>query len=159
MENSYLKVYLQIIIVVRHREALLHKSWRADLFKYTSATLTNRGHFALAVNGYNDHVHMFIHYSTKELISDLVREIKKSMSNFIRSNQYTKKKFAWQSGYAVFSHGWRERDIIINYIKNQESHHKKRNFKKEYLQLLEKYEIEFKKEYLFDFFQETNPTE
>ena len=151
MANSYKKVYLQIVLVVKHREALLHKSWRADLFKYTSTTLTNRGHFALAVNGYEDHVHIFIHYSTNELISDLVREIKKSMSNFIKTHRLTKKKFNWQPGYAVFSHGWRERDIIINYIKNQEKHHDKRNFKKELLQLLNKYEIEFKEEYMFKF--------
>ena len=117
--------------------------------------LTNRGHFALAVNGYNDHVHIFIDYSCKELIEVLVREVKKSMSNFIKENKLCKFKFEWQSGYGVFSHGYREKEQIIRYIMNQEKHHTRRTFKEEYLSLLERFEIKFKNEYVFEFFDDS----
>ncbi len=152
MANTYRAVYLQIVFAVKYRNALLHESWRNDLFAYASKTLTNRGHYALAVNGHHDHIHIFIDYSTKELISDLVREIKKSMSNFIRTNNLCPSKFEWQSGYGVFSHGTREKSIIIEYIKNQEQHHRKKKFKDEYKSQLKNFDIELKGEYVFQFF-------
>jgi REP element-mobilizing transposase RayT len=151
MADTYRKVYLHVVFAVKNRDALLDISWRNRLFAYTSKMLSNRGHFALAVNGYQDHVHMFFDYSCKELIEDLVREVKKSMSNFIKENNLCNFHFQWQSGYAVFSVGYREKDKFINYIKNQDTHHAQRTFKDEYMSLLESYEIEFKNEYVFKF--------
>ncbi len=151
MADTYRKVYLHIVFAVRNRDALLDVTWRNRLFAYTSKMLTNRGHFALAVNGSHDHVHFFIDYSCKELIEDLVREVKKSMSNFIKDNRLCKFHFQWQSGYAVFSVGYREKGRVINYIKNQDVHHSQGTFKDEYMSLLKNYDVEFKNEYVFDF--------
>jgi len=151
MANTYRSVHLQIVFAVKHKKALLHKSWRSDLFKYISGIVNGKGHYSLAVNGVEDHIHVFLDYNCRELIEDLVREIKKSSNVYIKSNHLCPFKFEWQSGYGVFSHGYREKDIIINYIKNQEEHHRKKNFRTEYLQLLNSYEIEYKDEYIFDF--------
>ena len=154
MANSYKKVYLHIVFAVKNRDALLHNSWRNRLFQYTSKTLTNRGHYALAVNGHYDHVHILISYSCKELIQDLVREIKKSMTNFIKDNNLCPFKFECQNGYGVFSNGYRELDEIINYITNQEEHHAKRTFRDEYMALLGRYDIQFKEEFIFEFWDD-----
>ena len=59
----------------------------------------------------------------------------------------------WQSGYGVFSHGYREKGIIIDYIKNQEEHHRKQTFRKEYMAFLKSFEIDYKEEYIFDFLE------
>jgi len=152
MADSYRKVNLQIVFAVKNRKALLHKSWRHELFQYIAGIINQRDHFSLAVNGVEDHIHIFLDYNCKELISDLVREIKKSSNAYINDKNLCKKKFEWQSGYGVFSHGYREKDIIINYVKNQETHHKKRSFQKEYKSLLKSFEIDFNEEYVFDFF-------
>ena len=139
---------------MKNRQALLDKSWRSRLFAYVSKTLSQRGHYALAVNGHFDHIHLFFDYSCKELIADLVREIKKSSSKFVKENQLSKYKFEWQSGYGVFSNGYRERDMIIKYILNQEINHTTRSFKEEYMSLLKNYEIAYKNEYVFRFFED-----
>ena len=152
MANTYRKLNIQIVFAVKNRQALLHKSWRGELFKYIAGVINNRGHFSLAVNGVNDHLHIFFDYNGQELIGDLVREIKKSSNNYINDKNLCSSKFQWQSGYGVFSHGYREKDIIINYVKNQELHHKKRTFRKEYIAFLKSYDIEFKEEYMFAFF-------
>lgn len=154
MANTYRKVYLHLVFAVKNRNALLDNKWRADLFKYISKTLTNRGHFTLAVNGYHDHIHIFFDYNGKELIEEVVREIKKTSSNYIKERGLTSAKFEWQSGYGVFSHGFRERDTIIKYIVNQEAHHSRRSFRNEYLSLLKSFEVDFKNEYVFDFISE-----
>ena len=151
MANVYSKMYVQLVFAVKNRQSLLDKSWRNELFSYMAGTLNKRGNYSYAVDGSYDHVHLFIDYKGKELISDLVRELKKSSNDYIKNRKLLRTKFSWQSGYGVFSHGYRERDNVIKYVMNQTLHHQKRSFKKEYLQLLESYDIEFKDEYLFEF--------
>lgn len=153
MANTYKKVYLHIVFAVKNRKALLDKSWRHRLFIYMSEALRKGGHYPLAVNGHLDHVHLFFDYSCNELISELVREIKKSSNQFIVQNKLSTFKFEWQSGYGVFSNSAAEKDRIIKYIINQNEHHNSRSFKDEYLSMLKKYEIDFKNEYVFEFFE------
>lgn len=136
MANTYKSIYLQIVFAVKNREALLDKSWRSELFRYITGIVNNRGHFSLAVNGVQDHVHIFLDFNGQELIQELVREIKKSSSHYIKKKKLTLFHFEWQSGYGVFSHGYREKDIIIKYILNQEDLHRIKTFKEEYLSFL-----------------------
>ena len=154
MANTYRSVYLQIVFAVKNRQALLSKKWRPELFKYITGIINKRNHFSLAVNGVEDHIHIFLDYNCKELIEDLVREIKKASNIFINENNLTPFKFEWQSGYGVFSYSYREKDKIINYVKNQEEHHREKSFREEYLDLLKSFEISFKDEYVFDFLKE-----
>jgi putative transposase len=151
MANTYTKIYIQVVFAVKYREALLKKEHRPEIFKYMAGIINNRGHKALAVNGYDDHVHLLFNFKPKEELSLLVQEIKKASNAFIKEKRMTPFKFQWQSGYGAFSHGYRELDKVINYIKNQEEHHSKITFRKEYFQFLTSYEIEYKDEYVFEF--------
>lgn len=151
MANTFRKIYLHVVFAVKFRQALLEKSWRGKVFRYIAGILNQRGHFSLAVNGPNDHIHIFFDYKDIELLSDLVREIKKASTNFINREIKPNFKFQWQSGYAVFSCDSRDKDSVIKYILNQETHHSQLTFKDEYLKFLEENEIQFEERYLFDF--------
>lgn len=153
MANKYLKIYIQIIFAVKYREAILAKYWRSELFSYMSTSLLDRGNYPLAVNGSYDHVHLFFDYRDNELISDLVRELKKSSNSFIKNKGFTRRKFQWQTGYGAFSYSYREKGKIIEYIRHQEKHHQRVRFKDEYLSMLNDFEIDFKDEYLFEFLE------
>lgn len=152
MANTYKKVYIHLVFSVEHREALLGHQWRDEVFSYISGILKERKHFPLAVGGYSDHIHILFDYNLLELIPDLVREIKKASNIFIEEKKFSKYKFNWQSGYGVFSVGWKEKEQMINYIMNQEKHHKHKSFKKEYMSLLKSFNIEFSDTYVFEFF-------
>lgn len=153
MANAYRKIYLQIVFAVKRRRALLHKSWRSDLFKYISGIINKRGHYSLAVNGVEDHIHIFLDYKGHELIEDLVREIKKASNAYINDRNLCYTRFKWQKGYGVFSYSFRDKDMIIKYVTTQEAHHNKKSFKDEYMGLLKSFEIDFKDEYVFDFLE------
>ena len=62
-------------------------------------------------------------------------------------------KFHWQEGYGVFSYSKSQIDQVAKYVLNQEAHHKKQTFRQEYVEILEKFEIDFKNEYLFEFYE------
>jgi hypothetical protein len=79
-----------------------------------------------------------------------VRDIKNNSSNFINEGKFIKGKFSWQEGYGVFSYAHSQIDNVYQYIANQEQHHKKKTFKEEYLEFLQKFEIEHNEKYLFE---------
>ncbi len=60
--------------------------------------------------------------------------------------------FQWQKGYGAFSYSRSQRNEVIQYIMNQEEHHKQRTFREEYLLLLEKFEVDYDPRYLFEFY-------
>ena len=108
----------------------------------------------LAINGMPDHIHILIAMKPVCSLSDLVREIKKASSVYIKDQGLCPYKFEWQSGYGAFSYAESEVKTVIKYIMNQKEHHRRVKFKKEYLRLLEDLEVEYHKEYLFDWLYE-----
>jgi putative transposase len=117
-----------------------------------SGILKNNNAFPLAVGGYTDHVHVFFELPPNLNISDLMRDLKANSSKWINENKFVKGKFHWQEGYGAFSYSRSQRHQVINYIINQEKHHSKKTFREEYLELLRNFEIEFKEEYVFEFY-------
>ena len=113
--------------------------------------MQNHKHKMLQINGMPDHIHIFIGYHPAHPLPDLVEEIKTSSNKFIKGKGLTPFKFSWQEGYGAFSYSKSQREIVIDYIKNQEIHHRKKTFKEEYLEILQKYEVDYDEKYLFDF--------
>jgi REP element-mobilizing transposase RayT len=100
-----------------------------------------------------DHIHIFIGYHICQLIPDLVEEIKTSSNAWIKKGNLSKNKFEWQKGYGAFTYSQSQINAVVKYIMNQEAHHQKKSFRDEYLEILRKNEIEFKEEYVFEFFE------
>lgn len=152
MANSYSQINIHVIIAVKGRERVLTQDYDEVLYKYIAGILKNHDQYTLAINGYLDHVHIFFELKPKTALADLVRVIKSNSSKWINENGFVKGKFQWQKGYAAFSYSRSQRNTVINYIKNQKEHHRKKTFKEEYLELLEKFQIDFDKKYLFEFY-------
>ncbi len=150
MPNTYSQIYIQIVFAVKGRQNLISKSNREELQKYITGIVQNRGQKLLAIYSMPDHTHILVNLKPSIAIADLVRDIKTGSSHFINENNWIKGKFSWQEGYGAFSYSLNQVYNVINYILNQEEHHKKEAFKEEYIELLKTFEIEFKEEYLFE---------
>ncbi len=154
MAGTFSQVYIQIIFAVKRRENILNKIWREEVFKYISSVIKEKGSKPIIVNGVSDHVHCFVGLKPSTAISDLSRDIKNNSSRFINEKGFTKVRFNWQSGYGAFSYAQSQIDAVYNYILKQEEHHRKKSFKEEYLEFLNKFHVEYKDEYLFDWLEE-----
>lgn len=150
MAGTFSQIYIQYVFAVKGRQNLLQKPWCDEVFKYMSGIIKGKDHKPIIVNGIEDHVHLFVGLKPAMSISDLVRDIKNNSSNFINDQKFIKGKFSWQEGYGAFSYGHSQIDTVYQYIANQEEHHKKRTFKEEYIDLLQKFEVEYNEKYLFD---------
>jgi putative transposase len=153
MANTYTQLYIHLVFSPKNREALIGKSWKNELEMYITGIVQNNNHKLLAVGAMHDHIHIFIGYNVNQRIPDLVENIKTSTNEWIKEKKFSTFKFEWQKGYGAFSHSRSQLDTVVKYILNQEEHHKKKSFKEEYLEMLRKNDIDFKEEYVFDFFE------
>ena len=151
--GAYTQLYIHLVFAIKYRERLLTKEIRTELFKYISRIISNRKHKAIIINGMADHIHILIGLNPNDKITDLVACIKRESSSLINEKKFFHGKFYWQDGYGAFSYSRSMLDIIYRYIANQETHHKKRTFREEYVDLLNKFQIKYDVKYLFDFFE------
>ena len=154
MANTFSQVYLQFVFAVKKREYLIPREHKEVVHRYITGLIQNRGCKLLAIHCMPDHLHVFTGYRPVIPIPDLVKEIKVESNEFINKQSWMKAKFAWQTGYGVFSYSQSHIGNVISYINNQETHHQKQSFRDEYIRFLKKFEIHYEDKYLFDFLDE-----
>ena len=148
MSNTYTQIHIQIIFAVKYRIALLDKLWQDELYKYITGIIQTQKHKLLIINGVSDHIHILIGYNPHQALSDLVQDIKGSSSKWNNEKKFIRSKFAWQAGYGAFSYSHSHLPKVINYIKNQEHHHRKITFVDEYRSFLKAFNVAFDERYI-----------
>lgn len=154
MANTYTQAYFHLVFSPKNRDALIGKTWAAELEKYITGIIQNNNHKLLAIGSMPDHIHIFIGYNLTQLIPDLVENIKTSSNAWIKHNNLSRYKFEWQKGYGAFTHSQSQIDAVVSYVMNQDKHHQKKSFREEYLEILHKNDVKFNDDYLFDFFDD-----
>lgn len=148
--GSYSQIYIQTVFAVKSRESMIMPAWEERLYQYITGIVREKQQKMLAINGMPDHIHFVIGMKPSCCLSDLIREVKKASNEFVNENRLSKFKFAWQEGYGAFSYSHSQLDNVIAYVMNQKEHHKTKSFKEEYLEFLEKFNVEYKSEFLFE---------
>ena len=149
MPDTYTQIHLQCVFAVKYRLALIHPLWEELLYKYIAGIVRNQGHKLLAINGMPDHIHLFLGLRPVQAVSDLMREIKGDSSLWINKQGLAGGRFKWQGGFGAFSYKKSDVPMICGYIAKQKEHHRVKNFMQEYQELLNEFDVSFKKEYLF----------
>lgn len=108
----------------------------------------SKGHL-LESGGIENHVHLLIALSNLDKYSEIVRDIKAGSSRWIHKTIPKSREFAWQEGYGSFSVSHSQVETVAKYIQNQERHHKKVSFEKEFIKLLDAHGIKYDPRYIF----------
>ena len=153
MANTYTQLNVQTVFAVKGRDNFITSNFRDELFGYISGILKNIKQYPLAVNGYNDHVHIFFELNPSSSVSDVLEIVKANSSKWINTNKFVKGHFEWQRGYGGFTYSRSQRNDVIQYIMHQEKHHATKPFREEYLEMLKKFEIEYDERYIFEFYE------
>jgi len=149
MANTYTQIHIQAVFTVQNRYCIISDTWKNELYRYILGIIKKNKHKPLIINGMPDHIHVLFGLRPTQSISDLLQDIKGISSKWINEKKFINEKFSWQEGYGAFS--YRKSDIpqIINYIKNQQEHHRKKSFREEYLELLQEFNVDYDERYLF----------
>lgn len=103
----------------------------------------------MRVGGIEDHVHILFALNKNVTIVHVVEEIKRNSSRWIKTIDSHYKQFAWQGGYAAFSVSQSMVEQTLAYISQQEEHHKKISFQKEYTRFLKLYHVDYDEQQVF----------
>lgn len=149
MANTYTQIHIHFVFAVKFRKAIIDNEWKEELYKYIGGIIKKNNHKLLAINGVSDHIHILIGIRPVQAISDLMKNIKQDSSKWINNSEFLKNHFEWQEGYGAFSYSKSQLNAVINYIQSQELHHKKKTFKDEYVDFLEKFEVDYDEKFIF----------
>jgi len=151
MSQSLSKMWTHLIFSTKDRYPFLgDQTTREQTHKYIAGILRKNDSPTLLVGGVADHVHALFALSKNRSIAEIVYEVKRSSSKWIKTQDPRLKKFHWQNGYGAFSVSQSHVEQVRKYIAEQERHHRKVTFEDEFREFLRRYEIDYDERYLWD---------
>ncbi len=150
MPQSLANIYIHLIFSTKERFPFLVKEVRPDLHAYMATVLANLNSPAVLINSVEDHVHILFNMGRTVTLAQVVEDVKKSSSKWIKTQGASFSKFSWQAGYGGFSVSESNVPKVANYIQNQEEHHRVKTFQEEYRGFLEKHKIQYDERYVWD---------
>ena len=149
MASTLACVYYHVIFSTKDRYPFIDDALRTRLHGYIGAIISGERGVPVAVGGTADHVHVLFAMRTTPSVAAMVNKIKSNSSKWVHETGPAKTKFAWQSGYGVFSVSVSNVDEVKAYVMSQEAHHRKRTFQEEYLAFLTKHNVDYDEKYLW----------
>src|SRR5437588_2580620 len=151
MSQSLSKMWTHLVFSTKDRYPFLsNQEIRDKTQKYVAGILRKQDCPTLIVGGAADHVHSLFVLSKNRSIAEIVYEVKRGSSKWIKTQGAEHKKFHWQSGYGAFSVSQSHVEQVRRYIAGQERHHRKVTFQDELREFLRRYEVEYDERYAWD---------
>lgn len=146
--STYTQILYQIVFGTKHHQKTLADDNRERLYSYMAGILKNQKCHLYRINGAADHLHIVTHLHPTIALAGLIKDIKLASSGFIKGQNLFPRFNGWQDGYGAFTYSIKEKEKLIEYVKNQEVHHRIKTFREEIIELLKEHEIEFDEQYL-----------
>jgi putative transposase len=150
MPQSLSKVILHIIFSTKNREPWLDSGVRLRMHAYLATVCRDLGVDFVQVGGVSDHVHIVTTLPRTLSQAQLVEQIKKTSSKWIKELNASYRGFFWQRGYGVFSVSPSQLEAVLQYVNAQPEHHRTRTFQEEYRELLRRHGLDFDERYVWD---------
>jgi putative transposase len=147
--QSLSKILVHLIFSTKHREPLIAPDIRSRLHAYIVGILGNLQTPSLQTGGVADHVHILFALGRTISPAEVVEEVKKSSSKWMKADGGVP-GFSWQAGYGAFSVGESQAESVIRYIRDQEQHHRKVKFQEEFRKFLQRFKIAYDERYVWD---------
>ena len=147
---SYVSSHYHCVFSTKQRQPLISTELRERLWPFLGGIAWQNRMKALEVGGMPDHVHILLSLPSTLSIAKALQLIKGGSSKWVHETFPQHRLFGWQVKYGSFSVSVSQLDKIMEYIRNQDEHHKKMSFKEEFIELLRKHRVQFDERYLLD---------
>ena len=150
MGSSLVKIDMHIIFHIKTTSPRLEPDDLERIWCYIGGIIRNIGGAVVQIGGVSDHIHILSSLPKNMSVVDFVKMIKVESSKWIKTIDDKYQSFAWQNGYGAFSVSPSVIPKVVEYIKNQQEHHRIKTFAEEYRTFLEAYGIEYDERYVFN---------
>ncbi|HXT62201.1 MAG TPA: IS200/IS605 family transposase [Pyrinomonadaceae bacterium] len=149
MSRTFTSLLTHIVFSTKNREPMIVADLKPQLYAYLGGLTRELKGKSYGINGTSDHVHMLVNLPPVVSISDTLRFLKSNSSRWVHDKWRHRRFFAWQLGYGAFSVSKSNVPAVMEYIRNQETHHHKISFKEEFLEFLVKHGIDYDERYIW----------
>jgi putative transposase len=146
--STFTQIYYHIVFSTKNREPVLRSDGREELFRYIWGIIRNKNSHLYRINAVEDHLHILSSLHPSVALADFIKDIKVASNGWIKERQLFPHFNGWQDGYGAFTASHADKDGLIEYIKNQQEHHRQETFLDEYRRLLKEAGIEFDEKFL-----------
>ena len=146
--STYTQILYQIVFSTKNGENTLVENGQKALYSYIWGILKNKNCHLYRIGGVENHIHIVTHIHPLVAPALLVKDIKLSTIDMIKTEKIFHTFNGWQDGYGAFTYSIDAKNQLITYVKNQKEHHKSVCFKDEYKRLLHEHGIVFDERYL-----------
>ncbi|MBI1747010.1 MAG: IS200/IS605 family transposase [Acidobacteria bacterium] len=150
MPGKHLSLLVHFVWSTASRAPLIAPEWHDRLYGYIGGVLKHKRSKLICAGGVSDHIHVYASLPSTVTVAEMVNVMKANSSRWIHKTFSGRRAFAWQEGYGAFSVSQSAEARVIEYIHNQETHHRHRDFKTEFLAILKKHRVEYDERYLWD---------
>lgn len=151
MPQSLAQIYLHLVFSTKDRRPfLVDRTVCDELHKYLGGTCNQLDCPVLRVSGVEDHVHVLCRLGRSVSVADLIKELKRESSTWIKTKGPSLADYHWQNGYGAFSVSPSHVESVRNYIQNQRQHHRHESFQDEFRRLLQIYGLQWDERYVWD---------
>lgn len=150
MPQSLAHLHIHLIFSTKNREPWISDAVRDSLHAYMASVLKNLACVPVLLNSVEDHIHLLFNLARTVTISQVVEDVKKSSSKWIKTQGPQFHAFAWQSGYGAFAVSASNVENVRDYIAHQREHHRTKSFQEEFRQFLERHRIVFDERYVWE---------
>ena len=150
MPQSLARLHIHLVFSTKNRETLIADLVRDSLHRYMASVLQKLGCAPVLINSVEDHAHLLFDLARTVSISQVVEEVKKSSSKWIKTQGQEFARFAWQAGYGAFAVSESNVGTVRTYIANQREQHRTKTFQEEYRAFLERHNVTFDESYVWD---------
>ncbi|HWI55744.1 MAG TPA: IS200/IS605 family transposase [Bacillota bacterium] len=151
MPQSLAKILVHIVFSTKERRPFLRdQPLREELHRYLGGILARHDCQPLIIGGVEDHVHLLSTLSRTCPVAEIIKELKRGSSLWLKAQMPELNDFAWQNGYGIFSIGFSQVEAVRGYIAGQEVHHRKVSFQDEFRAFLRRYAVAFDERYVWE---------
>jgi REP element-mobilizing transposase RayT len=148
--QSLSRVIVHIIFSTKDREPWLGSDVGPRMHSYLATVCRDLGAELVGVGGVADHVHIVTTLPRTVSQAQLIEQIKRASSKWIKTLEARYRGFFWQRGYGAFSVSPGQLDTMVQYVEAQQEHHRTRTFQEEYRELLRRHGVDFDERYVWD---------
>ncbi len=148
MPQSLAKNLIHLIFSTKNRASFITDAVRPELHKYAGGILRDLGSPSL-MNSVADHMHVLFNLHRTKALSEVVMELKRGTSKWMKEQGPAFADFFWQNGYGAFSIG---QSMIpdLSRVHRNAGRASQGAFQEEFREFLVRYDVEFDERYVWD---------
>jgi len=134
--SSYRQLLYHIVFRTKNSRPSITPEHADQLFSYITGIIMNKNSHLYRINGIENHLHILTDLHPSYALSDFIREVKVSSSVWMKGSGLFPSFDGWADGYGSFYCSYIGLGNLIEYIKNQQEHHRKKSFEQEYRRII-----------------------